>query len=373
MSERVNVLVADDSPFVCRLMTNFLQSSPHIQVVGTALNGARAVELVRELRPDAVTLDLEMPVMNGLEALATIMRHTPTPVVVITGASRKAANTAMLALELGAVDFVLKYAPGQWVDPEALRAELVAKVIAASRVRVVRTLASSAAAKTNLKPGFHPSSADPNILQLPPPDAEENGAAPLGGVVIIGASTGGPLAIKELLEGLPRDFDAAIIIVQHLPPAFTNVLATQLGRQTRLAVREARQGDRLLPGRVLIAPGGFHLLATAHSRVILNQGPPIKGHRPSISVTMQSAAQIFGSRTRGVLLTGMGDDGSQGLLAIRAKGGKTYVQDAASCIIDGMPQRAIEKGVVDHVASPRKIADLLARQRFSSLKKVVTP
>lgn len=373
MSEKVSVLVVDDSPFVCRLMTSFLQSSPLIQVVGTALNGARAVELVRTTRPDAVTMDLEMPVMNGLQALEVIMRHTPTPVVVITGASRKAADTTMLALKLGAVDFLLKYAPGQDVDPVVLRTEMIAKVLAASRVRVVRTVSSGDTANPDLKPSFRPKSITQNAGEVPSLHQHQAAGLLPGGVVIIGASTGGPLAIRELLERLPWEFDSAILIVQHLPPAFTSVLAAQLGRHTQLSVKEARQGDRLLPGRVLIAPGAYHLLVTAHSRVILNQGPPIKGHRPSISVTMQSAAQIYGSRTRGVLLTGMGDDGGQGLLAIRAKGGTTFVQEAETCLIDGMPQRAIEKGVVDHIASPHKIADLLASQQPYLLKTVVTP
>jgi two-component system chemotaxis response regulator CheB len=180
-----------------------------------------------------------------------------------------------------------------------------------------------------------------------------------GGVVVIGASTGGPVALRELLSNLPADFSAAIIVIQHMPASFTEVLAAQLDRQVPLMVKEAETGDLLQPGLVLVAPGDYHLLLQPNAQVELSQGPAIEGHRPSIDVTMQSVAQIYGARTRGIVLTGMGDDGSQGLISIRSKGGKTFCQDAASCVVNGMPQRAIEKGVVDHVAPPAEIAHLL--------------
>jgi two-component system chemotaxis response regulator CheB len=180
-------------------------------------------------------------------------------------------------------------------------------------------------------------------------------------LIVIGASTGGPLALRELLSGIPGDYPAAIVVVQHMPASFTGVLAAQLRRHVALDVREAEDGDLLRPGLALVAQGGLHLLLRPGLRVALRQGPAVGGHCPSIDVTMESAAQIYGSRVRGVVLTGMGDDGAMGLTAIRAKGGKTYAQDGESCIVNGMPLRAIEKGVVDFIAPPWQIAQMLVR------------
>lgn len=397
MTGPIHVVVVDDSPFVCRLLTSYLQSSLDFQVVGTALNGARAVELVKELRPDAVTLDLEMPEMNGLEALEHIMHDCPTPVVLVSGVSRRAAAITLQALNMGAVDFILKYTPGVDTDPVALRQEIIAKVRAASQIKVIRSLRSRRLDRETAPPlrqaqdtaplPAYPSTSPPR-LPLRQGSGQGSGQAGLGppadvgqvsipadeverarrrevlpflpgGVVVIGASTGGPVALRELLSNLPADFSAAVIIVQHMPAAFTGVLAAQLDRQSPLKVKEAEAGDRLQPGLVLVAPGGYHLLLRPDSRVVLNQGLEIGGHRPSVDVTMQSVAQLYGARTKGVVLTGMGNDGSLGLVAIRAKGGKTFAQDAASCVVNGMPQRAIEKGVVNHIAPPAKIAQLL--------------
>ena len=379
MTGPIHVVVADDSPFVCRLLTSYLQSSPDFQVVGTALNGARAVELVKELHPDAVTLDLEMPEMNGLKALEHIMHDCPTPVVLVSGVSRRAASITLQALDMGAVDFVLKYTPGVDTNSETLRQEIMAKVRAASQIKVIRSLrhrrpqdretvpalrpldrlGTTQAQDTAPPPAYLPTT--PEVDDTPPERAQRRDVLSFlpGGVVVIGASTGGPVALRELLSNLPADFPAAVIIVQHMPATFTGVLAVQLDRQVPFKVKEAETGDRLQPGLALVAPGGYHLLLQPDSRVELNQGTEIRGHRPSIDVTMQSVAQLYGARAKGVVLTGMGNDGSLGLVSIRVKGGKTFAQDAASCVVSGMPQRAIEKGVVDHVAPPAKIAQLL--------------
>jgi two-component system chemotaxis response regulator CheB len=352
MMSRLRVVVADDSPFVCRLLTSFLQSSPDIEVVGTALNGARALELVKTLTPHALTLDLEMPDMNGLQALEQIMIEAPLPVIMVSGVSHHAAAVTLQALELGAVDFVLKYTPGIDTNPELLRQELIAKVRAAAQVKVIRALRSRQP-KTEAR-----------AIEYPPESATGRslGAILPGGVVIIGASTGGPLALRELLGNLPADFPAAVIVIQHMPASFTGVLAAQLDRQVSLQIKEARNGDPLRPGLALVAPGNYHLLLDSLGRVLLKQGPAVGGHRPSIDVTMQSAAQIFGGRVKGVVLTGMGDDGALGLVSIQAKGGQTFAQDAASCVVNGMPQRAIEKKAAQYVASPAEIARLLQRK-----------
>jgi two-component system chemotaxis response regulator CheB len=367
MTRPIRIVVADDSPFVCRLLTSYLQSSSDFQVVGTALNGARAVELVKELHPDAVTLDLEMPEMNGLEALEYIMHECPTPVVLVSGVSRRAAAITLQALDIGAVDFILKYTPGVNTNPETLRQEIMAKVRAASQIKVIRSLRPRRSQDRETLPVPYPAyPSEPERAQSIAPTIDDErtrrrDVSPFlpSGVVVIGASTGGPVALRELLSNLPADFPAAVIIVQHMPATFTGVLAAQLNRQVPFKVKEAAAGDRLQPGLALVAPGGYHLLLRPDSQVELNQGPEIEGHRPSIDVTMQSVAQLYGARAKGVVLTGMGNDGSLGLVSIRAKGGKTFAQDADSCVINGMPRRAIEKGIVDHVAPPAKIARLL--------------
>ena len=367
MSDRIRVVVADDSAFVRRLLASYLGAAPGVEVVGSAATGHHAIELVRRLRPDVVTLDLDMPELDGLEALAVIMKETPTPAVMISGVSGRAAGRTFVALELGAVDFVLKYSPTGDVDPATLRSEIVAKVEAAARIREIRSRGGAR------RGGWTAGVSAPAALPSPSPPATAAGApvavaaaarpaAALlaGGVVAIGASTGGPVALKELLGHLPASFPAAVLIVQHMPASFTGVLAAQLDRQVGLTVRQAADGDPLQPGTALVAPGGRHLLLGPDSRVVLHDGPEIHGHRPSIDVTMQAVAQLYGARARGVLLTGMGQDGALGLLAIRVRGGQTFAQDAQSCVVNGMPQRAIEKGAAECVASPRQIAHLLA-------------
>ena len=357
MTKPVRVLIIDDSPFVCRLLTNHLHSSNNVQVVGTALNGRRGLKLVEELHPDVITLDLEMPDVSGLETLQQIMLDHPTPVVVISGVSRRAAAMSLEAINKGAVDFILKYTPGTDVKPEALRQEIIAKVQSAAEIKVVRSIRSRHS---------RDSQPDPHTAKLVADIVGgitgSNGSRPVllsSGVVVIGASTGGPVALRELLSELPADFPAAILVVQHMPASFTGALAAQLNSRVALSVKEAAPGDKLQAGQVLVAPGDYHLLLRPNSEVYLNQAPKIQGHRPSVDVTMQSVAQVYGQRTRGVILTGMGSDGAMGLRAIRSKGGATFAQDADSCVVNGMPQRAVDEGVVDHIATPPQIARLL--------------
>ena len=350
-AERVRVVVIDDSPFVCRLVAAQLRSVSDLEVVGSALDGPRGLELIKALRPDVVTLDLEMPGMNGLEVLDRLMAECPTPAVLLSGVSRQAAAVTMRAIDLGAVDFVLKFTPGVDVAPETLRDEIIEKVRAASRIRVIRSLApgrASGLASPHAGDAGRLPAAEPTLGAVQSPD-----------VVVIGASTGGPLAVRELLTSVPESLRSPFIVVQHMPGTFTGALASHLDRLIPLCVKEAQERDRLLPRSVLVAPGGRHILFRSDGTVSLNGGPEIGGHRPSIDVAMQSAAQVFGSRAIGVVLTGMGDDGTAGMLAIHAKGGRTFAQSAESCVINGMPQRAIERGVVDHVAPPCEIARLL--------------
>jgi len=350
MSEAVRVVVADDSPFTCQLLTTYFESSPDFQVVGTAQDGAQAIKLVQELEPDLVTLDLNMPGMSGIETLDMIMQDCPVPVVVVSGVSRQAAENTLLALNHGAVDFIFKYVPGVDTDPVGLREEIISKARMAAQIKVVRTLHSyremhQAGVPAQLK-------GSETAVKVVQPFFQ-------GNVIVIGASTGGPVALRTLVCSLPEDFQDAVVVVQHMPPEFTRVFAAHLAQQARLKVQEAKTGDPIRPGRVLVAPGGYHLLFNPDGRVELNQGVEIAGHRPSIDVTMQSAAQVFGAHTRGIVLTGMGEDGIMGLLSIRSKGGKTFAQDEQSSIVFGMPQRAIKQGLADYIGSPAELARLL--------------
>lgn len=362
MSTPYKVLVGDDSPFVCRLLQSYLKSAPDLEVVGTANDGPSIMQMVESLKPDVLTLDVEMPSISGLEVLEQIMAERPTPVIMVSGVSRKSAAITLRALDLGAVDFILKYVPGVNTDPETLRHEVISKVRAAAKVRVVRSSRGGKSVGSGAEQNG--SSGTKGECGLPAGFSGFDGAGTetsrnLEGVIVIGASTGGPLALRELLGLLPADFPYGVIVVQHMPANFTKVLATQLDRYVGLKVKEAEHGDRLRPGLVLVAPGDHHMILTPDSRVELHFGPKIGGHRPSIDVVMQSAAQVFGNQTVGVVLTGMGNDGALGLASIRAKSGRTFAQDAESCVVNGMPQAAIEKRVVDHIAPPQRIAQLL--------------
>ena len=343
MHTAIRVLVVDDSPSVCRLLAAFLRGAAGVAVAGTAHTGEEAVAKVAELNPDVVTLDLDMPGMGGLAALDRIMTTRPTPVLLLSGVSGEAAAQTVEGLSLGAVDFLLKYVPGRDTRPEALRRELLAKVRVAAGVKVVRSLHTASTA--------------------PPAPAVRPVAAPAGpapAVIVVGASTGGPAAVRALLCGLPPDPPAGVLVVQHMPPRFTRALAALLGRQTRLPVREAADGDRLAPGLVLVAPGERHAVVGRDARVRLADGPKVNGHRPSIDVTMESAARALGPRAIGVLLTGMGEDGARGLAALRAAGARTFAQDAESCAVYGMPRRAAELGAVDETDAPAGIAARIA-------------
>ncbi|MFT5322651.1 MAG: two-component system chemotaxis response regulator CheB [Planctomycetaceae bacterium] len=427
MSTPTRVVIADDSPFMVRTLMQHLRSEPGFVVVGTAVTALRAVQLVEKLRPDVVTLDVEMPgwadeenvsvseTEGGLQALQQIMKDVPTPVVMVSGVSREAAAITMQAVEAGAVDFSLKYTPGVNTDPKTFRSEFLDKVRSAAGVRVVRTVAATEPAKGDLDWDARMAAArermrsrdaamknaavtessgnavaDQNenplnrtgnsasdqlyqrvnsqrrseLTRAPEParrpsDVSRSSTSACE-VLIIGASTGGPTALRELLTQLPRDFSLPIVIVQHMPAAFTGVLAAQLERRLELRVREAWDNDPLLPGSVLIAPGGQHLKIEQDNTVSLFDAPKVLGHRPSIDVTMKSAVQSLGRRVAGVILTGMGEDGAIGLAEIHTAGGATFAQQGDTCVVNGMPGRAIELGAADWVGSPAEIGQRLA-------------
>lgn len=345
----IRLLVVDDSPFVCKLVSGYFTGEADINVVGQAGSGREALEKVKRLNPDVITMDLEMPDTDGLGALERIMQDCPTPIIALSGVSGASANLTLRALELGAVDFVLKYAPGVRLAPNQLRREIIAKVRAAAQTRVVRLRRSS-------EPVLQTSPAPRRAAAAPPALS----TAPFTGLLVIGASTGGPVALRALISRLPVSFPLCILIVQHMPAGFTSVFAEQLAGCCPLPVREAREGDPLRGGQIYVAPGGSHLLVTPGLRMSLQ---PVEGQAdycPSIDVTMESAAGILGPRVTGVILTGMGSDGARGMAAIHAVGGDTYAQDSESCVIDSMPRHAIERSAAAHVAPPHEIARMLA-------------
>lgn len=346
MSTAIRVVVIDGAPSIPRLLMSYHSLVPELQVVGTAGNATQALEVIRALHPDVVTIDLDTPRLDGLNVLDRIMHDCPTPVVLVSSVSPQAASLTLKGLDMGAVDFILKE---PWQDESEVFCQgITAKIRAASRIRVIRSLRLR---QTSPNPAVFP--------RTIPTHAPDEATSVLARVIVIGASTGGPLALRDVLGGLPADFPAAIVVVQHIPEAFTAVFAAQLQRYTALTVRVASDGCGLEPGTVLVAPAGMHLLLHADARVRLEPGPAGGGHCPSIDVTMQSVVQVCGMRTLGIILTGMGADGVRGLVAIHAAGGETLAQDAASCVIDGMPQQARETGIVDYIGTPAQIAQHL--------------
>ncbi|MBS1827735.1 MAG: chemotaxis-specific protein-glutamate methyltransferase CheB [Acidobacteria bacterium] len=350
---RIRVLVVDDSPFVCRLVSGYLKAELDMEVIGSAYSGREAIDQTRTLRPDVVTLDLEMPGTGGLAALESIMQECPTPVVALSGVSGGAARQTLQALELGAVDFVLKFTPGVRLSPDKIRRELVAKVRSAAHTRVVRLR------RRQELPGFGAAQArqQPRPVSIPAADGTT-------GVVVIGASTGGPLAVRELVTQLPANFRYCVIIVQHMPEGFTSVLASQLDNCSAVPVREAKEGDSIRPAQVYVAPGGYHLGITPRMTITLRKGLDSGEYCPSIDEAMESAARVLGRRAKGIVMTGMGDDGSRGLKAIRDAGGETFAQDIDSCVIGSMPQNAMESGAAIRTGPPKQLAGMIGTEVF---------
>jgi two-component system chemotaxis response regulator CheB len=324
MKNPVRVLVVDDSALMRKLIPQMLSADDSITVVGTAMDGTFCLKKIEELRPNVVTLDLEMPGMNGIDTLKEIMRRQPLPVIVFSSHSIEGASVTVKALGLGAFDFVTK--PKDAATQMATARELISKV--------------KAAAECKLKPRI--------LSSIPAPQAkrEPTSAAP-NKLVAIGISTGGPQALEFVLGQLPADFPGAIVVVQHMPEGFTDMFARRLDELSPLRVKEAQSGDLLQAGRVLVCPGSRHLKVKRMPRgdmAVLSDDPRVNGHRPSVDVLFRSVAEEFNSQAVGVLMTGMGDDGAEGLGAVKKAGGITIAQSEDSCVVYGMPKAAIERG-----------------------------
>ena len=359
----IRVLVVDDSAFMRKVLSDLFKNESDFAVVDVARNGVEAVEKVMQHSPDVVTLDIEMPIMDGMTALEKIMSVKPTPVVMVSSLTKAGADATIRALSLGAVDFVAKTA-GAISRIDEISHELLQKCRAASKVSGIR-LQTSAPKPLAMKPilGLQPVKLAPSvpvekIVSAPPIMPTLSGVSDW--IVAIGTSTGGPRALQEVLTKLPGNLPCPTIVVQHMPPGFTRSLAERLNTLCALNVKEAEDNDRLVAGTVFVAPGDFHLTIRREGGsafVKLNKDPAIGGLRPAVDPMMVSVAEVFGSRTVGVILTGMGHDGAQGIKAIKKLQGLTIAEDQSTAVVFGMPKAAIEAGAIDSVLPLPQVAE----------------
>jgi two-component system chemotaxis response regulator CheB len=348
-SPSVRVLVVDDSALMRKLIPQILETDKTIQVVGTAMDGNFGLKKIEELKPQVVTLDLDMPGMGGLDMLKEIMRRHRVPVIVVSSHSTEGATVTLKALALGAFDFVAKPTDVSARMPEIAR-ELISKIKAAASSRGVQ---------------LAPFPGTVRLSDKTPLDSRKQPTR----IVAIGISTGGPQALQYLLAQLPGDFPGSIVVVQHMPEGFTEMFARRLDESCSVGVKEAQSGDLLLAGRVLICPGSRHIkvkkLALGNV-VVLSDEPKVNGHRPSVDVLFKTVAEEFGEKALAVLMTGMGDDGAQGLGLIKAAGGMTIAQSEESCVVFGMPKAAIERGFATRVVALEAMANTLQSQCMAS-------
>jgi len=343
MSERVRVLVVDDSALMRKMIPQILSRDPQIEVVGTAMDGAFGLKKIAELRPHVVTLDLNMPRMDGVEMLRAITGKHHVPVIIVTSQTEDSARAALKALSLGAFDFVAKP-----VDAASGRIEAIAEELALK----IKVAATTGAPKLILTVTTEKRKCVRAIAGRPFPSR----------VIALGVSTGGPAALQYLFAQLPEDFPGCLLVVQHMPENFTNMFAKRLDESCAIEVKEARSGDLLLAGRALICPGNHHMKVKHMPHgdvVVLDDMPPVNGHRPSVDVLFRSMAREFGKASLAVIMTGMGEDGVAGLGEIQAAGGITLAQSSDSCVVDSMPRSAVERGFADKVVSLSALAGVL--------------
>ena len=333
MTDQIKILVVDDSLLMQKVLIDLLQSDSQISVIGTARDGEEALQKIKTLQPDVVTLDIEMPRMNGLTTVRKIMQTNPLPVIMISALAQREAQLTLKALEFGAVDYVPKPSGPISLNMDTVKDELITKVktAASANIRRVKLLQTKVA---------------------PPKEKSRDK------LISIAASTGGPAAVAYILRNVPPN-TPPILIVQHMQKGMTKLFSETLNQECKIQVKEAEEGDVVQEGLALIAPGGFHMEVTKEGEINLTTTPPVNYVRPSADVTMKSAAKAYAQKNIAVVLTGMGSDGAKGIEAIKKKGGVTIAQDKKTCAVFGMPDAAIKTGCVDLVASlesiPREI------------------
>ncbi|AYC29260.1 protein-glutamate methylesterase/protein-glutamine glutaminase [Paenisporosarcina cavernae] len=348
----IRLLIVDDSAFMRKIISDFFQDTQDIKVVGTARNGKDAIAKISTLQPTVLTMDVEMPEMDGMEALKVIMQRTPLPVIMLSSSTKSGAENTMLAMEYGAVDFIAKPSGTISLDLHKVRDELIEKIRSASTIsmsKLKQTKEISTESKVTL------------------PKRINNPILPVGDkIILIGTSTGGPRALQQVITTLPANIAAPILVVQHMPAGFTKSLANRLDQLSAVRVKEAENGDVLEDGTVYIAPGGFHLELSKHQQRFIasvsNEKPPRASHRPSVDVLFESASQFPEVAKIVAIMTGMGSDGTIGLRALKEKGQVIAIAESSeSCIVYGMPKAAVESGNVDAICHLEDISSVLVR------------
>ena len=351
MQELKKILIIDDSAFMRRVISDIINSDSRCIVVGTAKNGKEGLERIAELNPDVITLDIEMPVMDGLEMLEQLMKINPKPVIILSAVAQQAAIATLRALELGAIDFITKPQNIFKMSAEEMRNELLEKIFTASRTKQVSTKK------------IHQVMSNKTVL----PRTTTNGInGSLKKIIAIGTSTGGPRALQEVLPFIPGNIPVGIIIVQHMPPGFTKSLAERLDGLSQIRVKEAEDRELIRPGTAYIAPGDFHVVIektlSSELCICLSSSPPVGGHRPSVNVMMNSLSDTGIQNIIGVIMTGMGSDGCEGILNLKNhNNAHTIAQDEKSCVVYGMPKAIVEAGVADKIVPLSEIANEITK------------
>ncbi len=392
----IRVVIADDSAFMRKVLSDLFEQTPDFQVVGKARNGKEAVELAAKEKPDLLTLDINMPIMDGLQALKVIMKDCPVPVLMFSSLTRKGADETITALELGAVDFLCKTG-GSISRIDAIEDDILAKCRAVAAVGVNKSknlgnIFSKKQEAPNLKriniferKGYNTVSRerlsasvqqksgladimakrDNPLLKPKASSSPYQGAASAGiKLVALGTSTGGPRALQHVIPKLPGNMPCGMVVVQHMPAGFTKSLADRLNSLSQVTVKEAENGEPVLPGHVYIAPGGYHLTVrgnSSHREISLNQDPPLASHRPAVDVMFDSVVK-YGSDVVSVILTGMGCDGAAGMKKIKKAGGCVIAESEDSCVVYGMPKSVVESGIADEVLPVDRIADAIVKR-----------
>jgi two-component system chemotaxis response regulator CheB len=363
-TKKIRVLVADDSTFMCKVLKEIINSDPQLEVAGQARDGREAVALAESLKPDVITMDINMPHLDGLQATELIMSQHPRPIVIVSSESREGAATTLRALELGAIDFVPKPSNGIDLDMRNVREELTRKLKMAAKVHVVRT--ATRAKVPDPAPAARANTPAPSVRRSPAGDQNGNRLP----IVIIAASTGGPAAVMRVVAGLPKGLPAAVLLVLHMPGAFTQPFTTQLAEVSQLRVKEAEQNETMQPGTIYLCPGSHHVRLSFTGKLNLDPGDRIDGYRPCADVAVESVAAHTRSATVAVVLTGMGNDAAKGVKFAKAAGGYVIAQDEATSVIFGMPAEAIKTGAVDEVLPLDEISGAIEK-RIAQISRLV--
>jgi two-component system, chemotaxis family, protein-glutamate methylesterase/glutaminase len=346
----VKILIVDDSAFMRNALSSMLSSDPEISIVGTARDGLEAIDKIASLRPDVVTMDVEMPRMDGITALKHIMVNTPVPVIMVSSLTTDGAKVTLDALDLGAVDFLPKNLSELSLNIVKIKEVLIDKI---------KQIAKRGAVRKPVRP-IDRAAIEAKVVELHRAMPQRATGERKTSIVAIGTSTGGPRALQEIITVLPKDFPVPIVIAQHMPPSFTGPFAERLNQQSSIEVKEAAEGDLLRPGLVLLAPGRGHMKIvkrrTLETAVTISENREEFIYRPSVDALMLSVAECYPGRALGVILTGMGNDGLKGLTELKRTGGRVFAQNEHTCVVYGMPKAVVDAGIADKVLSIEEMA-----------------